>query len=273
VRDHYSMNKKFSAFIVLISGVSFMTSCGCLGEELGGDVEAEGEARDTGIPDTSDRSEPGVEGENPGDPNESSDQDSGIDVGCEESESNCANGIDDDCDGDTDCDDCDCVNVWGGCGATDPSEVIGCHDGVDDDMDLLVDCDDPDCDVSSFCGGAPCPEVSLGSQFPVSFSGDTRTSSNDEDGSCGDDGGSDISHEWTAPFGGTFTIDTFGSGFNTLLYVRDGGCDGAELGCNDNTSGTGYSRVTLDLSADQTVIVIVDGACWYVAGHYDLNIY
>ncbi|MFT4621735.1 MAG: hypothetical protein ACI8PZ_000387 [Myxococcota bacterium] len=50
----------------------------------------------------------------------------------------CANGVDDDADGQVDCFDSDCEGD-GAC-------PEACANGVDDDADALVDCDDPDCD-------------------------------------------------------------------------------------------------------------------------------
>ena len=50
-------------------------------------------------------------------------------------ESECANGIDDDCDGAVDCIDTDC--------SASCTEV--CSDGIDNDFDGLIDCDDLDC--------------------------------------------------------------------------------------------------------------------------------
>jgi hypothetical protein len=49
----------------------------------------------------------------------------------------CADSLDNDCDGLTDCDDPDCHVI--------PETGAQCHDGRDNDCDLLVDCADPDC--------------------------------------------------------------------------------------------------------------------------------
>ncbi|MCD6500040.1 MAG: hypothetical protein J7M25_17245 [Deltaproteobacteria bacterium] len=53
----------------------------------------------------------------------------------------CQDGLDNDGDGFTDCDDPDCWH----------SEACQCNDGEDNDDDGLTDCDDPDCTMSGFC--------------------------------------------------------------------------------------------------------------------------
>ena len=62
----------------------------------------------------------------------------------------CDNGIDDDWDGDVDCDDAECFG--------DPSclpATEDCGNGVDDDGDGDVDCDDADCSGDPACGAQP----------------------------------------------------------------------------------------------------------------------
>lgn len=61
-----------------------------------------------------------------------------------ETETNCANGLDDDADGFLDCCDGDCVGD-GAC------VEVHCGDGIDDDCDEFIDCDDDDCVQSAFC--------------------------------------------------------------------------------------------------------------------------
>jgi len=60
----------------------------------------------------------------------------------------CNNSLDDDLDGDTDCDDSDCT--------TDASCVESmCDNGTDDDLDGDTDCDDSDCAFAANCLGDP----------------------------------------------------------------------------------------------------------------------
>ncbi len=84
---------------------------------------------------------------------------------------------------------------------------------------------------------------------------DARTS-----GSCEGRNSPEAAFTWTAPASGAYTFDTVGSTYDTVLYVRDGLCVGAELGCNDDAAGLGLrSLVTARLAEGQTVTIFVDG--------------
>jgi hypothetical protein len=77
-------------------------------------------------------------------------------------------------------------------------------------------------------------------------------------GSCGGDSAPEAVHPWTAPASGTYTIDTFGSEYDTLLYVLVGSCSGTELGCNDDAMDL-QSQVTVTATAGQILYIVVDG--------------
>ena len=99
-------------------------------------------------------------------------------------ETSCTDGVDNDCDTYTDCDDSDCdgdpacaepycgdgtcdpdedqCNCPEDCG-TPPSTETSCTDGIDNDCDTYTDCDDSDCDGDPACPdclpkGAPCTD-------------------------------------------------------------------------------------------------------------------
>lgn len=79
---------------------------------------------------------------------------------------------------------------------------------------------------------------------------------------------------WEAPQAGTYVLDTAGSQFDTLLYVRAGGCQGLELACNDDVSTSPQntsSRVFVTLAQGESVFVILDGF-GTESGGYQLNI-
>ncbi len=182
-------------------------------------------------------------------------------------ETDCADGADDDGDGEVDCLDYDCYGE-AACG-----EAGMCDSGSDDDGDGRADCADSECTCDAAClGSDPCPGSTLGG---VTGTG-VATGSNVglcgfRTGSCGGDG-AEITFEWTAPSGGTYTFDTIGTTYDTVLYVLDGTCGGTELGCNDDGTSGLTSEVTVTLTAGQTVIVVVDAYAEYEAGAAVLNI-
>jgi hypothetical protein len=99
----------------------------------------------------------------------------------------------------------------------------------------------------------------LGPELPDIVSGNTFGEDDDFSGSCGGDGGPDVGITFTAPAAGTYTFDTHGSQLDTVIYALDGECNGSELGCNDDGDSS-QSVLALDLAADQTVTIVVDGA-------------
>jgi hypothetical protein len=115
-----------------------------------------------------------------------------------------------------------------------------------------------------------CPLADLGSFVPQSVSGSTSGRPNDVSASCGASNASDAGYTFTAPATGSYTFDTVGSGYDTVLHVRNGGCSGPQLVCNDDAVGF-QSRVTLSLTAGQVVTVVVDGYSTS-SGSYVLNL-
>jgi hypothetical protein len=121
-----------------------------------------------------------------------------------------------------------------------------------------------------------CPEMNLPSAANVSDQGSTAALTGDLGGStCGDGGdfAPDVAYGYTAASSGVYTIDTLGSGFDTLLHVRSETCDGAELACSDDDaqSGTLQSRLTLFLLEGQRIVIVVDGF-GSAAGPFTLNV-
>lgn len=75
-------------------------------------------------------------------------------------------------------------------------------------------------------------------------------------------GGRSVWWTWTAPAQGTASIDTAGSGFDTLLAVYRGSTlDSLEaVAANDNAHGTQSSRVGFDVQPGEVFLIAVDGA-------------
>lgn len=119
-----------------------------------------------------------------------------------------------------------------------------------------------------------CPDGDAGSAVGTpAITGSTDGSDNDLGGSCGGSGSVDEALEWVAPESGTVTIDTFGTDFDTVLYVLEESCTGTELACNDDAiDAPGFeSQVTLDVTQGETLIIVVDA--WAgEQGPFELNI-
>lgn len=106
-------------------------------------------------------------------------------------------------------------------------------------------------------GGCACFDEDLGTATgPAVTSGDTSGDDDDLNASCGGVGGPDRVIEFTSTAAGTYTFDTLGSSFDTKIAVYSD-C-ATELACNDDFGGL-QSSLSLDMNANQTVLVVVDG--------------
>lgn len=78
---------------------------------------------------------------------------------------------------------------------------------------------------------------------------------------AGNAGGASVWYTWTAPKGGTYTVDTFGSSFDTLLAIYTGGSVSSltQVAANDD-AGTGVtSSVSFVATAGTVYRIAVDG--------------
>ncbi len=89
-------------------------------------------------------------------------------------------------------------------------------------------------------------------------------------GTCAVTGSSpDQVYQWTPAVSGTAIVATCGgiTSFDTALYVRAGSCQGAQVACNDDTSGCTTSepsdhhasRAAVNVAAGETYFIVVDG--------------
>jgi hypothetical protein len=168
----------------------------------------------------------------------------------------CDNGDDDDCDGKIDCADDACA-FDPGCAAT--AEL--CNNGLDDDLDTLVDCEDPDCLAIPVCADKhwTCltAELIAGSG---TYTGTTAGSTGKHAGSCGGGAGEAVYYfVLSTPM--QVLMDTIGTSFDSVLYVRAGDCGGgAEIGCDDDSGGAAWSsKLEFPLLLPGTYFVFVDG--------------
>ncbi len=173
------------------------------------------------------------------------------------------NGADDDCDGEPD-NGFDCVqgtiqactiDGWPG---TQTCQAETCTWGA---------CN-PDAPPTDRCNGTYA-EIGGGGVF----TGNTSGAADDFSGSCDGTGGKDVVYRLVLAERSRITLDTTGSAFDTVLYVRSGAaCPGeTEAACDDNGAGGSASRIVTTLEAG-TYWVVLDGTAPAEAGAYTLTV-
>jgi len=192
-------------------------------------------------------------------------------------EATCNDGVDNDCDGDFDCNDADCA-FDPACVCVPSPEI--CDNGLDEDCDGLIDCADPDCDLDPACQTAAndlcedaievvCPEGG-GS---VTVSGSTLDATFDAAPFCGTSNTAPgvwykVTHD------GVLTASTCNqASFDTKISVYDGGCGG--LNCVtglDDTAGCAGFTTEVSWGADGTEDLILVHGFGSATGNFDLTV-
>jgi hypothetical protein len=123
-------------------------------------------------------------------------------------------------------------------------------------------------------GSDACPAVTIPAVIPFVDSGTTLGAVNNFNPitPCGTTYAPDKIYRFVPAHSGQFNINTFGSAFDTQLYVNTGGpCPGnTQVDCNDDFGGS-QSQVTPTLTANQTYYIIVDGFQGY-SGNFTLYV-
>jgi hypothetical protein len=117
-------------------------------------------------------------------------------------------------------------------------------------------------DATPIDAGPPTLPCVVGMALPLgspAATGSTTDRSDTARGTCVSGTGNDIAFEWVAPYDDWYSIDTFGSSFDTVLYLRDAACDGPELACSDNAGGTTQSEIIRQFTKGRRVAIYVDG--------------
>lgn len=126
--------------------------------------------------------------------------------------------------------------------------------------------DERSCLSDVFVGPAEdaCPDVSATGMGEIATF-DTTLRGDDTTAGCFVTDHADVSVEWTAPAAGDyeFTADTAAA--DVFLYALDS-CGGTEVACETETS------LTLTLTADETVILVVDGYTERDVGSVSLSV-
>ncbi len=105
------------------------------------------------------------------------------------------------------------------------------------------------------------PQVINGSTGAVAGDNSGATKEAGEPNHANDAGGASVWYRWTAPANGIYTVDTFGSSFDTLLGVYTGNAVNALtlVGSSDNAGVSAQSRFSFQAAVNTTYYFAVDG--------------
>ena len=146
-----------------------------------------------------------------------------------------------------------------------------CADLIDNDCDGLGDEEDPDCDCPDH---GYVEDEDLGTRTGDAVASGSTSSETDDYtyGECGGSGAKDRFFKFEAPEDGCYSFDTEGSSYDTLLRVLDA-CEGTSIDCDDD-GGTGTLSLidNVPMTGGDQVFVVVDGYSSSSAGSYTLNI-
>ena len=167
----------------------------------------------------------------------------------------CNNLVDDDCNGLIDCADPAC-DFAPNCAPV--AEI--CDNGIDDDHNGLTDCEDPACASNPRCDAL---HEFCNTAKPISASGtwtgDTTGFINRNQGSCGGAAGEAV-FQLTLSQPAKVRIDTIGSQYDSLLYIRQGNCkSGREVACDDDSGGNHNALINIPILYPGTYYIFVDG--------------
>lgn len=127
-------------------------------------------------------------------------------------------------------------------------------------------------DAADTCSDAAGGSSAVGSAV---FHGDTRQAGDHRNGSCAEENAAaDVTFKWVAPSAGSFTVELVPeSRFTGLLYVLDGTCAGAELGCTSTGIRFPYTaELNFTAVAGNTYNVVVDGFSNSDTGTFHINV-
>jgi len=162
-----------------------------------------------------------------------------------------------------------------------PYSELLCANGIDDDKDGETDCDDMDCDDSEECPDAECTAIwalgcnskDFGSNYGLgSASAITSYSSITENLGCLDNQweypGPEFAYRFDAPGSFNVTVKLIGETAQTdLLILRDDG-----HGCNPlDCIAWGLKKVTFPAEAGETYFFVVDGYAG-AQGSFDIEV-
>jgi hypothetical protein len=122
---------------------------------------------------------------------------------------------------------------------------------------------------SSACDSGAFPVTAPGGRFTGTTVGKTASST----GSCGGGAAPEAVFRLSLAVTSDLFVTTHGTGFDTVVYVRRGGCCGQEISCNDDADDRNTSVVRQRALPAGVYYIFVDGATAADAGSFTVDIY
>ena len=184
-------------------------------------------------------------------------------------ETDCGNGLDDDSDGYTDCSDPDCEYN------TDCLEPEICDDGIDNDQDGYTDCADTECATASNCVSTSCTAgvcLCLAGTGFSAVSGTTSGTLSSTDPTSGNPRGTGYyydAYEFSGTAGQSISIEITAGSFDTYLYLIDPTCTQVAYNDDGGSSLLSWLQTTLSTTGTYTLVVTSFGSS--TTGTYTLQ--
>ena len=140
---------------------------------------------------------------------------------------------------------------------------------------VLAGCTPKSADTSEWSGEPEDPSACFHRALPAATGdpavvGTTAFASADERAPCSRAAGPELRYQWQPDERRSYRLDTFGTDFDTVLYVYRG-CSREPVACNDDYD-TLQSLVVFDADPGETYIVVIDGFEPYDRGPFQLRI-
>ncbi len=123
--------------------------------------------------------------------------------------------------------------------------------------------------VKLAAGDWGCPDAVIGA--PTTIYGSTYGQDANYDVSCNPYPAPTYTVLFAPDTADMYTIDTYGSDYDTVLAVLQGSCSGAEIACNDDAGPYVQSLVNVSLAAGEPITILVSGY-YGDSGNFVLNV-
>ncbi|MCS6899831.1 MAG: MopE-related protein [Myxococcales bacterium] len=179
----------------------------------------------------------------------------------------CSDSLDNNCNNLIDCADPAC--------AFDPActpKAETCNNKIDDDFDGKIDCADEDCKNNPLCQQkqSNCLTAKTLSASGT-YSGNTAGNIGETKGSCGGDAGEAV-FRLVISTPTRLRVDTDGSQFDTVLYLRAGSCgSGKEVACNDDSASTKLPPPAWSSVAELSIPILYPGVYFLFLDGYTVD--